>query len=62
MIPETSLAETGTAANTGEVVGAIGKGSILLPPRFRNGFVLMDSQQTGQAVSMKMINKLRDGD
>lgn len=43
-----------------KIIGSIEEGFILLPPRFRNGVPLMFEGRTGQAVTMEMVNRLRD--
>jgi predicted RNase H-like nuclease len=44
------------------VVGMLEEGFILLPPRFRNGFALMESRPSNRVVTMELVNKLRDED
>lgn len=47
--------------NSSKIIGSIEEGFILLPPRYRNGFMLMESRP-GVQVTMEMVNKLRDED
>jgi len=43
-----------------KIVGSIEEGFILLPPKYRNGFILMEGELTGQIVTMELVNRLRD--
>jgi predicted RNase H-like nuclease len=45
-----------------KVVGSIEEGFILLPPRYRNGFILMEGAPVDQVVTMELVNHLRDED
>ncbi|MCE0499720.1 MAG: DUF429 domain-containing protein [Methylacidiphilales bacterium] len=45
-----------------KVIGSIDQGFILLPPRYRNGFALMESCPSNRVVTMELVNKLRDED
>jgi predicted RNase H-like nuclease len=45
-----------------KVIGSIDEGFILLPPKYRNGFALMEAGPTGPIVTMELVNKLRDED
>ena len=43
-----------------KIIGSIEEGFILLPPRYRNGIILMESRPGGQVVTTEMVKKLMD--